>query len=562
MYLGYFRNLEHFYTFFGSTYYGSRLPFILPGYVCYKILPPVVANYVLHLGFYYMALFSLYFILRTKVNRQAALLMAILMGFYPYILSATGWDYVDGAGLAYFLLTVLLLTLAIKSANVTISPNRKHGDTSALSKTHELLLLLSGMSFAAMIYTNTFLLITMPALVFYYVVSCPRLRYLWLNSVLIAGSGVILITIFLGIISLVAGGKFLFFLPSIGMAGLLLMGFNPWLIPGYSWLLHVPFMVFPFFIVLTSLYFLIVSLLRVKSGRFTADSLLQVGRDNIFGFCHLLNFMLMLILQLTGRPSFQLIYYSTYLLPTAFLAAGAQLADSISSLSRGYYKIVVIVTLSLSMAYYLIYFHTPIRSAISHTDSIWYASAILVVCLVCLLIASKRGQIIKTSLVVLALLLFASTNIVLVALRNPYCACDQRQQNFLAVIESDDIIRTYDTTGHMRFWYSLDEPLGHLYTSIASTRLWTYRLINDNFPSVEPQFYPHYKTTETSTSILPDTDIVILSSDEDALAKANDALSQLGLKADLIRTEKVTQGSISFTMTFIRTKALPVHNEQ
>jgi len=51
-------------------------------------------------------------------------------------------------------------------------------------------------------------------------------------------------------------------------------------------------------------------------------------------------------------------------------------------------------------------------------------------------------------------------------------------------------------------------------------------------------------------------DIVILSNDKDALLKANAALNGLGLKVNLIRTEEITQGSISFTMTFIHTEAL------
>src|SRR4030042_6743190 len=84
VHLGYIRNFGHYFAFFGDTYYGTRLPFIIPGYICYKIFPPLLANYVLHLGFYYLALFSLYFILRIAVNRRAALLTTAFMGFYPY----------------------------------------------------------------------------------------------------------------------------------------------------------------------------------------------------------------------------------------------------------------------------------------------------------------------------------------------------------------------------------------------------------------------------------------------------------------------------------------------
>jgi len=555
IYLGYFRNFEHYFTFFGDTYYGTRLPFIIPGYICYKIFPPLLANYVLHLGFYYLALFSLYFILRMAVNRRAALLTAVLMGFYPYFLAAVGWDYVDGVAIAYFLLTILLMTLAVKSPRVTQTTNLTQNGSPALSKRHVLLLFLAGMSFAALIYTTTFMLIMIPSLVLYYLVMRPQSWSILLKSALIAVSGVILATIILGIVNVLAGGSFLFFGPSILIAGRMLIGSNPWLIPGYTWLLHVPFMVFPFFIFITSLLFLIVSLRRVKSGRFTTNSLLQVARDNIFSLCHLLNFVLMLILQLLGRPSFQIPYYATYLLPTAFLAAGAQLALPLSLLSKSQYKVTAAIIISLLTGSYFLYFHTPVRSVIRCSDSIWYASAVLVAGALCLSVAGRSKRTVSTLLIALALMFFTSTNITLMATNCAYCACEQRQQDFLAVIKGDDIIRTYDTAGNLLFWYSYTEPLGKLYTSIASTHLWGYRLINDKFPDVKRQIYPGREHSGAIVNIPPETDIVILSGDKNALVKANAALNLLGLQAKLVASEQITQGSTSFTMTFIRTEA-------
>jgi hypothetical protein len=178
--------------------------------------------------------------------------------------------------------------------------------------------------------------------------------------------------------------------------------------------------------------------------------------------------------------------------------------------------------------------------------------------------AGKRRQTINALLVGLAFLFFASTNITLIA-TNPhqitYCACEQRQQDFLAVIKCDDIIRTYDTTGNLRFWYSKTEPLGDLYMAIASTRIWGYRLINDKFPEIADLDYPG-RVHKTATIQIPSgTDIVILSSDKDALVKANASLNQLGLQAKLIGREEITQGSISFTMTFIRTEAYPADKQ-
>jgi hypothetical protein len=545
VYLGYFRNFGHQVTF---TYWGTRLPFIIPGYICYKISPPLIANYVLHLGFYYVALFSLYFILRIAVNKRAALLTAALMGFYPYFMATMGWDYVDGAGIAYFLLTLLLLTMAAKSPHIAQTPRQKQRSNTVLSKKCGILLFLAGMSFAALIYTQTFLLIMTPSLVLYYLIMRPQPLSLLLKSVFIAGSGVIMVTILFGIVNVAIGGSFLFFERSFDFAWWYLTepGTSPWFVAYHWWLPHAPHTVFPFFIFLTSLLFIIVSLVRVKSGLFTVSNLLQIARDNIFSLCHLLNFSFMLIMQLLGKPVFQYQFYASYLLPTAFLAAGAQLAASLSRLGKSQYTGIATITVFLLAGSYLIYYHTPLRSLMSQADSMWYVSAMLVAGTLCLFMADKRRRTINTLLVSLALLLFASTNITLFPTKfaqMAYCACEQRKEKFLALIKSDDILRPYDANGKLRIWYSWTEPLGELYTGIVTTGLRGHRLINNTFPKAE------------TIKIPPGTEIVILSGDKDALLKANAALNLLGLQANLIRTEEITQGSSSFTMTFIRAEA-------
>jgi hypothetical protein len=555
VYLGYFKNLGQYFTFFTNAYYGSRLPFIIPGYVCYKIFPPLAANYVLHLGFYYLAIFSLYLILRITVNRRAALLIALLMGFYPYFLGAVGWDYIDGAAVAYFLLTLLLLTLTVKSPQVNPIRNQKLNSSEALPKRHIFLLFLAGMSLAAMFYTNMFMVIMIPSLALYYLVKHPQSWSHLLRDALIASSGVVLATVLLCIVSIIAGGRFLFFASSAYLTVYFLIQSSPWLVTGYTWMLHTPFMVFPFFIFLTSLAFTIVSLIRVKSGLFNINLILNLARDNIFSLCHLLNFILFLIVQLLGKPVFQLQYYVSYLLPTAFLAAGAQLAGPLSRLSRNQFKTMATVIIVLMIGSYLIFYHTSIRSITGCSDSIWYVSAVLVTGALCLSIASKLKQAASIFLVCLALLFFASTNVALTATNCTYCACDQRQQNFLAVIKSEDIIRTYDSTGNLRFWYRFTEPLGNLYRSIASTHLWGYRLINEKFPEITEQDYPGAIHGGETIKISAGTDIVILSTDKDTVVQGNAALNQLGLQAKLIGMEKITQDSISFTMTFIHVEA-------
>jgi 4-amino-4-deoxy-L-arabinose transferase-like glycosyltransferase len=556
LYLGYIRNFSHLITIFGNTYYASRLPFIIPGYICYKIFPPLVANYVFHLGFYYLAIFSLYFILRIAVNRRTALLTAALMGFYPYFLAAVGWDYIDGAGIAYFLLTLLLLTLAVKNTHgaQTASISEERGRT--ISNKCALLLFLAGISLAALIYTNIFLFIMIPSLALFYFVMQPQSWKTLFMSALIVIDGAILATILLGIVSTAAGGSFLFFKPSIHMVSYFRTVGNVWLYHGNTWLLYVPFMVLPFFICLTSLAFLIVSILHVKSDLFKMNGVLQVARDNIFGLLHLLNFLIMFVLQLLGQPVFQLQYYASYLMPTAFLAAGQQIYSTLSHLSVTQFRRIAIITISLLAGSYLLYYRTPIHSILNYPDSMWYVFAVLVAGALCLIVVAKRKQILNMSLVILAAVFFSLTPITLIA-TNPhrivFCACEQGKNIFLAVTKSDDISHAYDTTGNLRFWYNNTEPLGGLFTAIASTHFWAYRLINYKFPDIVKQNIPGHTYSGTSIKLPPETDIVILSSDEDALSKATTALNGLGLQVHLIGTEEISQGPINFTMTFIRT---------
>jgi hypothetical protein len=105
VYYGYMKHLVAFKgSLFPGTYYGSRLSWILPGALIHAILPPVPANYVLHLAVFFTAVFSLYWLLKEALDRRIAILSAICLALYPYFWAAIGWDYVDGAGIAYYLL--------------------------------------------------------------------------------------------------------------------------------------------------------------------------------------------------------------------------------------------------------------------------------------------------------------------------------------------------------------------------------------------------------------------------------------------------------------------------
>src|SRR6185295_9311228 len=61
VYHGFFGHFSEYITsWFPGTYYGSRLAWIIPGYIANALLSPVNANYVLHFAVYYLVALSLY----------------------------------------------------------------------------------------------------------------------------------------------------------------------------------------------------------------------------------------------------------------------------------------------------------------------------------------------------------------------------------------------------------------------------------------------------------------------------------------------------------------------
>src|SRR5664279_5371191 len=85
-YLGYFRDLVSFKRdLFPGFYYGSRLSWILPGYVVHGLLPPLWANAALHLSVHSIAVLSLFATLRRCIGRRGAYLSAMAFSMYPWL---------------------------------------------------------------------------------------------------------------------------------------------------------------------------------------------------------------------------------------------------------------------------------------------------------------------------------------------------------------------------------------------------------------------------------------------------------------------------------------------
>jgi len=102
-YTGYFNNLAELYKWFGPTYYLSRLPWIVPGYIAYHLLPAKWAYFALHGCFLYLGGIFTYLLLRSRYDRYVGIVGFALLVANPLYLMSHGWEYVDGAGIVYSL---------------------------------------------------------------------------------------------------------------------------------------------------------------------------------------------------------------------------------------------------------------------------------------------------------------------------------------------------------------------------------------------------------------------------------------------------------------------------
>ena len=101
LYTGYFTNFRYLLAHYGFTYYVSRLPWILPGRLAFGIASPEGASLLLCGGIVALSAVSLYWIVRWYYGRAPALLAAVVLIANPYFMASAGWQYPDGAAIAY-----------------------------------------------------------------------------------------------------------------------------------------------------------------------------------------------------------------------------------------------------------------------------------------------------------------------------------------------------------------------------------------------------------------------------------------------------------------------------
>ncbi len=526
IYFGYFLNLSGLLRTFRSGYFAGRLSWILPGFLAYRAFPPLAATYILHVAFYWIAVVSLYLILKNTVSRRAALLAAVLMGCYSYFLWAIGWDYVDGAAVAYTLWTLCALTYAAKAER----PRRWQ--------------LTSGAAFAAAIYCQFFLISFAPLFALYY--HFARREY-WkdvpASRVRPFVHGFLALTLFYAVINLVLKAPPLFFiLPSLSAGGKLVAKGNLWMNWSLVWIRDAVWLLFPAVTLLGAFLFV-----NVRGSRPTPHG----GFRLLWQAYFVLSALIMLLWQVSGQPVLQLPYYTSLLIPGMFLALGAQLAPVLERFSHRQFAALGGGAVIILLLPFVAPLHSGSMVVIQQHRWLWPAA--LGTAGVALLARRVR----YTGALAVLLVCAACGSLNLATGTRTWGRAGEpddpalQKQAFLAVVDSVRAVQQIDPSGRLFFWYDVQARLGHLHRSVASTFLWSRRMVSESFPLLGAKAETPYLKLKIPP---PHTRIAILTVDEAALEKAEQSLREVGLTARFIGQRRISEGPISWNMILIETE--------
>ncbi|MBZ5672643.1 MAG: hypothetical protein LAP61_00190 [Acidobacteriia bacterium] len=464
-YHGYFINLKHHVAAFDGYYYGTRLAWILPGALAHSLFSPLVANAVLRLFVCWIAALSAYFLIRREYGTRCALVTALLLCSYPDFLSAAGWDYVDGAGIAYMLLCLEELGAAAFSFRDARGSSIRRA-------------VFGGIAFAAAVHCNIFVLSLAPVVAFLFLVR-TGIKGISMAVPVVIGFGAM--TAGLGLISLGLGGHFLFFAPSISSAVTLARAPNPYYASPSIWIGHAWWLVIPCAIGLISIAFILRLLSNPRSGGWQKEAAIRLADIGAVP----LVLAVFALLHASGILVLQAFYYASYLTIFVPVTAGAFIGRRLDSWRTSGF--LVLATMCGLLALLV---GTEVSRLLPTSIAVTYAAvrakpdasatSLALALAAAILVAEFIRQRTASLLIVGASVGFVLIHLGSLQLRESTGAAASREL-YLAVDRMSRELAQLSKDRPLWFWYSYSTG-NEYYTSVASTYMWATRLLNRTLP--------------------------------------------------------------------------------
>ena len=465
VYTGFFLSFPSFIHDYAGTYYVTRLPWILPGYVAYALLPPLVANYVLHVGLFYVLLLGLYRFISHGAGRTLALLVVLLSAWDPMILSSVSWDYVDGAGVAYIVWTFAFV------------------ESSISSKRSAIWLIAAGTSAAMAAGTNLFLLAFWPISAVFYLVRRPRpltMRSLARDGAsFLAGASAAIAVLCAANRSL--GGDWLFFTPSLIAGRNLLSVPNPWAQHGLVGFTVDHYLALPVAAALGALWAcLFARRHRNPSGDQASWRFAMSTQASV-----LAAFAIWAFFELRGIPVLSLTYYAVYLFPLSLSAIALQSkvvgirfdgSSAVKILVWTQGVVLVIHWLALTPRRFLVFPGSDV-----HFMRVYTAYSMICGAAAVLALRGTARPILRWTTFSLCVGVIYSTP----HLTYPWPNVTGGRSRFESIVTAHRFIGSQTSGKELRFWYGGNSPGTGLRHSISSTYLWGYRLLSQDWPQLK-----------------------------------------------------------------------------
>ena len=507
VYHGFFHHLETYAsTMFPPTYYGTRLAWIVPGYVAYHVFSPATAAVILHLTFYCTAVWSLYSIVRRIAGSSGAVFSAVAFGLYLPAIRALGWDYVDGAVIAYTLLTLALLLASLEANSRWLT-------------------LASGVAAGAMLHSNIGAAFMFPSIVIWFL---PERSNVWpwrslFTQLLWWGAGIVACTAILIVVSVSVGGNWDFFMASFRwMIQQRLV--NPWDVTGFSWIAMAPWFFLPAAVFLASLVVWLVPQRRqalTAGGHRAIASLVLVS-------------VIFAVWDWAGNGALLYTYYYTsWLLPWSFIAIGAVLAGTAE---RARLDVAIVLAGALAMVFSLVwpsFVQVPLPGLAAFALTI----ALLISVAFVRAVAPRRIAILA-ALVCLHGWLTMTTDF------GPY---PDRADGFHVINRGLGIVDRYITGEQPRFLLAPSQKLGHYVQGLTSIYLWGYTIASNKFPEVAP---------EQARQIRDGTRVVVIAEQENAAAPFDRVFAPYGVSGRVMANERLMTQHGPLYLTFLEATEL------
>jgi len=509
VYYGYMKHLVAFKgSLFPQTYYGSRLSWLLPGALIHATLPPVPATYVLHLAVFFTSVFSLYWLLKEALDRRVAILSAISMALYPYFWAAIGWDYVDGVGIAYYLLTMALVFAAARPA----THNRW-------------LLICGGMAWAGMVYSNLAWLIFSPVFLTLYLWFSPALTIRALigrtvRFLMWFGLGWLIVTVVLGTANRYLEGTFWFYAPSVFYALSTVGKKNPWRAANYGWIKTGYWLILPCLACLGSLF-----ICATTSWRTNWRNMRTFLALNLLCSAALLVYM-----EAAGQLVLQLSYYASYLIPSSILAFGAALFEGAAALRASRFRLIVAGALFGLLCIWT-FIAIPVVLTIVETYATSLLFAGIGITAVGILLRGRAAG---------AILGLAGLTVFSVSLRAVSWSPGNGADVFRRISSGMELVENARGDQPVRFWFDQNDPYSAEFHSLNSCYLWGYTAINFHFPLLD------------KVAVGNGAFVVVPSSKSDVSHEAAGAFAALGSNARFLGKERTESGGHGYWVNFFR----------